>query len=44
MKQKTKGTKQIKEKYETISDKEFLEAVKEVESKYGQVLNELAKV
>ena len=31
-------------KYEAISDKEFLDLVKEVESRYGDVLQELANL
>lgn len=43
MRQKVKSTKQNKEKYEYISDKEFLEAVEEIEKRYGKALAELAK-
>jgi antitoxin component of MazEF toxin-antitoxin module len=31
-------------KYEAISDKEFLETLKEVESKYGKALDQLANL
>lgn len=31
-------------KYEAISDKEFLETLKEVESKYGDALDQLANL
>ena len=30
--------------YETVSDKEFIASVKDVESKYGGLLDELAKL
>jgi len=43
MKQKKDDKKHIEEKYETISDKEFMEAVEEVESRYGKMLDELAR-